>query len=314
MRGGFAEEGSPARPPTSFIRPVQLQRPSCQRKAIRPSLMPSGNIWRPCPQARQTSTDWPMRSSRRELLGASLGPRTADRIAPPRQGATTARFHSGVRRHGLSERDRPVEGPRSALEANVRGSHARSLRRRSRARQAPVAAARPTSSSITPRTSSPRRPCASCSIWPRPWICRAGSARMFRGDQINNTEQRAVLHVALRNRSNRPDHGGRRGRDARRSTRCWTSIDGFVDRVRSGEWRGYTGKPIRDVVNIGIGGSNLGPMMVCDGPAALPERRPAGPFRLQRRRHPPGRDPPRPGPGPPRCSSSPPRPSPPRRP
>ncbi len=85
--------------------------------------------------------------------------------------------------------------------------------------------------------------------------------RMYRGAKINTTEDRAVLHTALRNRSNTPVYVDQ--------TNVMDLINGelahmrqFVDQVRSGEWRGYSGKPITDVVNIGIGGSNLGPKMV----------------------------------------------------
>ncbi len=86
--------------------------------------------------------------------------------------------------------------------------------------------------------------------------------RMFSGDQVNNTEQRAVLHVALRNRSNRPIYVG--GEDVMPQINgVLASMEQFVGRVRSGEWKGFTGRPITDVVNIGIGGSNLGPKMVC---------------------------------------------------
>ncbi|MCS5559545.1 MAG: glucose-6-phosphate isomerase, partial [Oceanospirillaceae bacterium] len=85
--------------------------------------------------------------------------------------------------------------------------------------------------------------------------------RMYRGAKINTTEDRAVLHTALRNRSNTPVYVDQ--------TNVMDLINDelahmrqFVDQVRSGEWRGYSGKPITDVVNIGIGGSNLGPKMV----------------------------------------------------
>ncbi|MBP9603456.1 MAG: glucose-6-phosphate isomerase [Chromatiaceae bacterium] len=87
--------------------------------------------------------------------------------------------------------------------------------------------------------------------------------KMFRGDPINNTENRAVLHVALRNRSNRPVMVD--GEDVMPGINAeLEKIDHFVTGVRSGDWHGFTGKPIRDVVNIGIGGSNLGPLMVCE--------------------------------------------------
>ena len=86
--------------------------------------------------------------------------------------------------------------------------------------------------------------------------------RMFEGDPINNTEGRAVLHVALRNRSNRPIVVD--GEDVMPGVNeVLGRVEHFVWAVRSGEWRGYTGERITDVVNIGIGGSNLGPKMVC---------------------------------------------------
>jgi glucose-6-phosphate isomerase len=87
--------------------------------------------------------------------------------------------------------------------------------------------------------------------------------RLFRGDAINNTEQRAVLHVALRNRSGRPMAVD--GVDVMPDVeRVLGQMGRFVGRVRSGEWLGHTGRRITDVVNIGIGGSNLGPLMVCE--------------------------------------------------
>jgi len=89
-------------------------------------------------------------------------------------------------------------------------------------------------------------------------------AAMFRGDKINVTENRAVLHVALRNRSNRPIFVD--GKDVMPDVgRVLEQMRRFSELVRSGEWRGYTGKAITDVVNIGIGGSDLGPKMVVKG-------------------------------------------------
>jgi glucose-6-phosphate isomerase len=87
--------------------------------------------------------------------------------------------------------------------------------------------------------------------------------RMFRGEKINVTENRAVLHVALRNRSNRPILVD--GRDVMPGVNAVLAhMRQFSESVRSGEWRGFTGQPIRDVVNIGIGGSDLGPVMVTE--------------------------------------------------
>ncbi|AGW14094.1 glucose-6-phosphate isomerase [Megalodesulfovibrio gigas] len=89
---------------------------------------------------------------------------------------------------------------------------------------------------------------------------------MFDGQRINITEGRAVLHVALRNRSQRP-MGPRNDtgelQDAMPAVRAVLArMRAFAEKIRSGEWRGYTGEPITDVVNIGIGGSDLGPLMV----------------------------------------------------
>ncbi|MBN2568291.1 MAG: glucose-6-phosphate isomerase [Deltaproteobacteria bacterium] len=84
---------------------------------------------------------------------------------------------------------------------------------------------------------------------------------MFSGEKINVTEGRAVLHVALRNRSQRPILLD--GRDVMPGVnRVLTKMRDFSERVRNGIWKGYTGKFITDVVNIGIGGSDLGPKMV----------------------------------------------------
>jgi len=84
---------------------------------------------------------------------------------------------------------------------------------------------------------------------------------MFSGEKINTTEDRAVLHVALRNRSNRPIQVD--GEDVMPKVNAVLGkMRIFSEAVRSGEWKGYTGKPVTDVVNIGIGGSDLGPQMV----------------------------------------------------
>ncbi|MCK7579631.1 MAG: hypothetical protein MZV65_30615 [Chromatiales bacterium] len=123
-----------------------------------------------------------------------------------------------------------------------------------------------------------------------------------------------MLHVALRNRSNRPIFV--EGEDVMPEVNAVLEhMRKFADQVRRGEWRGHTGKRIRDVVNIGIGGSDLGPNMVCQALRAL--RRPrlcgctssptwtartsAEALAELRSRNAP-------------CSSSPPRPSPPRKP
>ena len=96
--------------------------------------------------------------------------------------------------------------------------------------------------------------------------------RMYRGAKINTTEDRAVLHTALRNRSNTPVFVD----DDNVMEVINAELDrmrSFVDKVRSGEWLGYSGKRITDVVNIGIGGSNLGPKMVSEALTAYADNK-----------------------------------------
>ena len=94
--------------------------------------------------------------------------------------------------------------------------------------------------------------------------CKIGEwqQRMFSGEKINTTEDRAVLHTALRNRSKKPIYVD--GKDVMPDIQKTLDKMGiFARKVRCGEWRGYTGEKITDIVNIGIGGSDLGPKMVC---------------------------------------------------
>ena len=93
--------------------------------------------------------------------------------------------------------------------------------------------------------------------------------KMFTGEKINFTEDRAVLHVALRNRSNNPvriedEKTGRRINVMPEVNRVLGQMRAFTEKVRSGRWKGYSGRRITDVVNIGIGGSDLGPVMVTE--------------------------------------------------
>ncbi|KAG7093512.1 phosphatidylinositol N-acetylglucosaminyltransferase subunit gpi1 [Marasmius oreades] len=84
--------------------------------------------------------------------------------------------------------------------------------------------------------------------------------KMFAGEHINTSEDRAVLHVALRNFNDfKIEEAGTEEVDA-----VLEHIKKFTDAVRSGEWKGYTGKTINAIVNIGIGGSDLGPVMVTE--------------------------------------------------
>lgn len=86
---------------------------------------------------------------------------------------------------------------------------------------------------------------------------------MYSGEKINKTEGRAVLHTALRNRSNTPVIVN--GEDVMPKVNAVLSqMKKFCSKIHSGEWKGYTGKKIKDIVNIGIGGSDLGPVMVTE--------------------------------------------------
>ena len=86
--------------------------------------------------------------------------------------------------------------------------------------------------------------------------------QMFRGEKINTTENRAVLHVALRNRTNSPIVVD--GEDVMpKVNHVLQRMGEFAHEVRSGSWLGYTNQVITDIVNIGIGGSDLGPLMMC---------------------------------------------------
>jgi len=86
---------------------------------------------------------------------------------------------------------------------------------------------------------------------------------MFNGDKINETENRSVLHVALRNFSKEPMYS--EGKDVMPQVKkVLRQMKGFCEKIHSGVWRGYSGKRIRYIVNIGIGGSDLGPLMVTE--------------------------------------------------
>ncbi|NBW53632.1 MAG: glucose-6-phosphate isomerase, partial [Betaproteobacteria bacterium] len=87
-------------------------------------------------------------------------------------------------------------------------------------------------------------------------------SRMFAGEKINTTEHRAVLHTALRNQNHSPIMSD--GEDVMPKIKSvLKKMRSFSEEVRSGQWKGFTGKAITSVINIGIGGSDLGPAMVC---------------------------------------------------
>ena len=93
----------------------------------------------------------------------------------------------------------------------------------------------------------------------------------FTGEKINKTEKRSVLHIALRNRSNTPIFSD--GKDVMPEVnRVLAQMKDSTEKIISGEWKGYTGKAIKSIVNIGIGGSDLGPLMVTE--ALKPYKKP----------------------------------------
>jgi len=93
---------------------------------------------------------------------------------------------------------------------------------------------------------------------------KAAVEAMFSGERINITENRAVLHTALRNRTGEPVIVD--GKDVMPGIfEVLGRMEDCAERIRSGAWKGYTGKPVTRIVNIGIGGSDLGPAMACQG-------------------------------------------------
>jgi glucose-6-phosphate isomerase len=95
--------------------------------------------------------------------------------------------------------------------------------------------------------------------------CQVGEAiqAMFSGEKINRTENRSVLHTALRNLSGGPVYSD--GKDVMPEVMdVLAHMKSFCEKIHSGEWKGFSGKPIRNIVNIGIGGSDLGPVMVTE--------------------------------------------------
>ena len=118
----------------------------------------------------------------------------------------------------------------------------------------------PDYSSTTPRTESPTKRSALLCQLARECGLASRIEAMFRGDKINVTEDRAVLHVALR--MPRSESIVVDGKDVVADVHAvLDKMADFAKRVRSGAWKGHTGKRIRNVINIGIGGSDLGPVM-----------------------------------------------------
>ncbi len=94
---------------------------------------------------------------------------------------------------------------------------------------------------------------------------------MFSGEAINLTESRSVLHTALRNRSNKPVRV--KGRNVMPKVKAVLAhMRDFSEQVRSGEWRGYNGGRIKSIINIGIGGSDLGPHVICESMQPFAQR------------------------------------------
>ena len=113
---------------------------------------------------------------------------------------------------------------------------------------------------ITQNTALLMRHSNCCYNWQKNLICKTRIEAMFHGEKINVTEQRAVLHVALR--APKEDSIFMDGIDVVPEVHAvLDKMAAFSNQVRQGEWKGYTGKAIRNIINIGIGGSDLGPVM-----------------------------------------------------
>ena len=194
-------------------------------------------------------------------MTAEAAPRRPSLTSQPAWQSLVA--HRDQWRHHLRELFADDPGPRRALHRRGRGPVPRLLQE--------------------PRH---RRDAARCSCSsPTSAACAARIDAMFRGEQINVTENRAVLHVALRAPARRVDRRWTARTSCPRCTRCSTGWPAFADRVRSGDWTGHTGKRIRNVVNIGIGGSDLGPVMAYEALRHYSDARHDVPLRLERRRH-----------------------------
>ena len=103
-------------------------------------------------------------------------------------------------------------------------------------------------------------------------VCASASTPCSAGDKINVSENRAVLHVALRAPRDAIDSRRRQRTSCPRCTQVLDKMADFADRLRGGDWKGHTGKRIRNVVNIGIGGSDLGPVMAYEALKHYSER------------------------------------------
>ena len=114
---------------------------------------------------------------------------------------------------------------------------------------------------------------AAAATWRARPTWQARSRPCSAGQKYNNTENRAVLHIALRNRSNRPILVDGQRRHARGQPGAGAHAGASPRRSARAQWKGYTGKAITDIVNIGIGGSDLGPKMVCEALKPYGKRR-----------------------------------------
>ena len=179
-----------------------------------------------------------------------------------RRGSNDKAFEGGFRAWDQpeAERGRPVTA-RGALRLRAAGTPARSLRRDPSRAKAFFLEVGPHLSIDYSKNLITQDSMKALFDLARKTGVEALRDQMFAGEPINVTEKRAVLHVALRNRSGRPMTVN--GRDVMPDVRAALDhMRSFSESVRSGKWLGYTGLRITDVVNIGIGGSDLGPAMV----------------------------------------------------
>ena len=196
---------------------------------------------------------------------------------------------------GAAHRAAGLEGAGRTLPEDSRRSSAKALRRRSETRRAFRGRGRGPLPRLL-QASDQRRHDAPAVGAGRETGLRGRIDAMFAGEKINVTENRAVLHVALR-----APRGASIMVDGENVVpevhAVLDRMADFSNRVRDGSWKGHTGKRIRNVINVGIGGSDLGPVMAYEALRYYSDRNLTVPLRLQRRWHRLRRGDARPGPG-----------------
>ena len=209
-----------------------------------------------------------------------------------------------------ADRRRGLARPAGARADAARHAPARALRRRPGARRTPDAGSRRHLPRLFEEPHHRRDACGCCWRWPTSAGLRERIDAMFGGEQDQRAPRTARCCTWRCARRAAHDHRTTARNVVPDVHAVLDRMAAFADRVRSGDWQGHTGKRIRNVVNIGIGGSDLGPVMAYEALRHYSDARLTLPLRLQRRRHRLRRSGAATSTRPRRCSSSRPRPSP----